>query len=163
MIIKKLTQNNFDAWKVIRMEALTLHPEYFAHYVDEEDDALLKKWLDDAIFGAFEGEDLVGVVGFYVHPTKKTKHRGTMFSVYVRKEHRGKGIADQLVKSVLEYSADRVMQVHCSVIVGNEGATNLYKRNGFEIIGKIPNVFCIDGKYYDDYSMVKINHNWVNK
>ncbi len=67
-----------------------------------------------------------------------------IISFAVKKEFRGKGIGDKLLKAAIERCRRRGKErILLEVRVSNEIAQRLYKKNGFKIIDVIPN-------YYND-------------
>jgi ribosomal protein S18 acetylase RimI-like enzyme len=95
-----------------------------------------------------------GIAVFAPGRAEKTRHRGNLFSMYVRRASRGRGIGDALVRAVLEAAAEPVLQVHCAVVVGNEPAQRLYERHGFSIYGTEPRALAVGGRFYDEHLMV---------
>jgi len=158
-MLRLLTVDDFDAFQRIRAEALLEHPESFGSPEEQQggevQEATYRRWLSGSIFGAFENEVLIGVTGFYVSADKRSKHRGNIFTVFVRKQYRGKGIGDELIKAVLALAETRVDQVHLSVALTARAAIRIYQQNGFEILGTDPRVFRIGDTAYDEYLMIK--------
>ena len=74
--------------------------------------------------------------------------------MYVRKEIRGHGVADQLVKAIIDHARQQVIQLHCSANAENEGALRLYQRHGFQIFGTEPRSLKVDENFYDEHLMV---------
>lgn len=159
-IVRILTQDDWSYWREIRLEAVKFHPEAFsASYEDESqyaDDMFKQGLAKNTIFGAYSNDTLVGVAGFLVLPSRKMKHRGNLFSMYVKKEYRGYGIADQLVGAVIAHARTRVLQLHCTVVTGNNSAIKLYQKFGFKIYGTEPRSLSVNSQYYDEYLMVRI-------
>jgi len=157
--IRRLTVDDLDLLREIRAEALQTHPESFGS--PEEDDggdtmvAAYRHWLSGAILGAFECGSLIGVGGFYVLPDRRSRHRGHIFTVYVKENGRGKGVGDRLIKELLAHAEACVEQVHLAVLLTATAAIKTYKRNGFEIYGTDPRAIRIGDTTYDKYLMVR--------
>ncbi len=144
----------------MRLEMLRLYPESFGETVEEyetrSDDQHLSRFIDGAIFGAFEKDELIGVAGFYISKAPKMQHRGNLYSVYVKQAYWGKGLADKLLKAVIDHAvACGVMQIHCTVVTSKSKAIKLYERHGFVTYGTEPRSLKTDGKYFDAHLMVK--------
>jgi ribosomal protein S18 acetylase RimI-like enzyme len=107
------------------------------------------------ILGAFGYGNLIGVAGFYVSPDRRSQHRGHIFTVYVRKDDRGRGVGDRLIKELLAHAETCVEQVHLAVLLEAAAAIRTYERNGFEVYGTDPRVVRIGDVTYDKYLMVK--------
>ncbi|KRQ02380.1 GNAT family N-acetyltransferase [Bradyrhizobium manausense] len=157
--IRRLSIDDLDLFRAVRVEALQKHPETFGSPEEEEGGeaavAAYRHWLSGSMLGAFERKALVGIAGFYVSPEKRSQHRGHIFSVYVREANRGKGVGDRLIKELLSLAEPRVDQVHLAVLISATDAINIYKRNGFQIYGIDPCVIRIGAISYDKYLMVK--------
>jgi ribosomal protein S18 acetylase RimI-like enzyme len=159
MDIRRLTVDDLDLFREIRAEALQTHPQSFwSPEEDEGGDAIMaayRHWLNGAVFGAFGRRGLIGVAGFYVSTNKRSKHRGHIFTVYVRENDRGRGVGDRLIKELITHAEPRVEQVHLAVLLTATAAIKTYKRNGFEIYGTDPRVVRIGDTTYDQCLMVK--------
>ena len=156
--ISLLDQDDWQAWKDLRLEALQNAPHTFGasieevYTLDQKDfQSLLSK---NKIFGAFLNTQLIGCTGFYVLNSLKTKHRGVLWGMYVTPKHRGKNIADSLVDAVISYSKSIVEQLNLKCVMTNHSAVKLYKKHGFKIYGTEPRALKVDNKYYDEYIMV---------
>lgn len=157
--IRRLTVDDLDLFREIRAEALQTHPQSF--YSPEEDEggdamvAAYRHWLGGTILGAFGCGNLIGIAGLYVSTDKRTQHRGQIYTVYVRKDGRGKGVGDRLIKGLLAHAEACVEQVHLAVLLEATAAIRTYKRNGFEIYGTDPRAVRIGDATYDKYLMIK--------
>ena len=157
--IRRLTANDVQAYRAIRLEALTNHPEAFASSVDDlvgrsiEDLALM---LDHLVFlGAVTPDgQLMGVMGFDAG-IKREAHRGWLIQVYVRPEMRGTGCAAALLDAILSEARRDVLQVHLSVASHNEPAIRLYQKAGFAIYGTDPRFQLVNGRFVDEHLMVR--------
>ncbi|WP_167770795.1 GNAT family N-acetyltransferase [Bradyrhizobium niftali] len=157
--IRRLTVDDLDLLREIRAEALQTHPESFGSPEEDEGGdtmvAAYRHWLSGAILGAFECGSLIGVGGFYVLPDRRSRHRGHIFTVYVKENGRGKGVGDRLIKELLAHAEACVEQVHLAVLLTATAAIKTYKRNGFEIYGTDPRAIRIGDTTYDKYLMVR--------
>lgn len=153
-----LQEQDWELWKDIRLEALQLHPEAFGSSYEEEsvwsDESFKEKLVKSDIFGAFLEGQLVGVSGFFIYDPQKLRHRGMLFTIYVKAEYRNQGIAGQLLATVIHHARSRVLQLLCSVNTGNEKAIKLYKNHGFQIFGTEPRALKIGETFHDLHLMV---------
>ncbi len=141
-MIRRLHSSDAAAFREIRLEALRSCPEAFGSSFEEEqrltaDDFARRVALElpDAVFGAFLDDDagLVGVAGFRVEKNAKGRHKSTLWGMYVRPAARGRGVATELLREVIEHARNTsgVEIVQLAVTVGNEAARTLYDRAGF--------------------------------
>lgn len=156
--IRQLQGQEWVLWKEIRLESLKLHPEAFTSAYEEEslwvDENFKQNLIKNDIFGAFFNNKLVGVAGFFIVERKKLEHRGLLFAFYIKKESRGQGVADQLIKEIIQHARQRVLQLHCSANAENEGALKLYQKHGFQIYGTVPRSLKVGETFYDEHLMV---------
>lgn len=157
--IRRLTVDDLNLFREIRAEALQKHPQTFGSPEEDEGGetmmAAYRHWLSGAILGAFRRGNLIGVAGFYVSSDRRSRHRGNIFTVYVREDGRGQGIGDRLIKKLLVHAEARVEQVHLAVLLEATAAIRTYKRNGFEIYGTDPGAVRIGDVTYDKCFMVR--------
>jgi len=126
-----------------------------------------EEWFKkSAFFGAFDyhvvrerrdEERLVGIIGLVRFSMNvKTKHIGTIVSMYVDEDYRRHGVATSLINAACDEAEQMGLeQVQLSPAVNNEPAVALYQSLGFEIFGTEKEAMKVDGKYIDEYLMVK--------
>jgi ribosomal protein S18 acetylase RimI-like enzyme len=157
--IRRLTVDDLDLFREIRTEALQECPHTFGSPEEEDGgDAMLaayRRWLDSTILGAFGSASLIGLAGFHVPHDKRARHRGYIFTVYVKEEGRGRGVGDRLIKELLAHAEARVEQVHLDVLSTSTAAIKTYKRNGFEIYATDRRAIRMGDTTYDKYLMIK--------
>lgn len=156
--IRQLQEQDWTHWKEIRLEALKLYPEAFGSSYEEEslwtEENFKQNLVKSDIFGAFIHHRLVGISGFALNHPQKLKHKGMLFTLYVKEENRGQGIADRLLETVISHARTRVLQLHCSVNVENHKAFKLYQKRGFQIFGTEPRALKVDEAFCDLHLMV---------
>jgi ribosomal protein S18 acetylase RimI-like enzyme len=160
MKIKILTQEDWQIWKSIRLEALKNSPENFGSSYEEE-----RNWPDSDfqngltksdIFGVFLDNKLVSCAGFYSLNSAKTKHRGVIWGMYTKTEYRKQGIASALIQTIMKHAKSRVTQLHLTCASSNFGAMALYQKQGFKIYGTEPQALKIEDTFFDEHLMVFI-------
>lgn len=156
--IRHLQEQDWELWKGIRLEALQSDPAAFGSSYEEEslwtDESFKEQIVKRDIFGVFLEDKLIGVAGFFIYDPQKLRHRGMLFTIYVKAEHRNQGIAGQLLATVIHHARSRVLQLLCSVNTGNEKAIKLYKIHGFQIFGTEPRALKIGETFHDLHLMV---------
>ncbi|OON93807.1 MAG: hypothetical protein ATN31_05260 [Candidatus Epulonipiscioides saccharophilum] len=143
MFIRSLSFNDGDILKNIRYKALKNNPEAFGASYEEEqnyDTLTYSNRLKDEnnyFFGAFENNEIIGLICLSKNTRLKTSHRSTITSFYVDLNYRRMGIGKQLLSTVLQKAADIQMieQVELSVVSIQYPAISLYISMGFEIYG----------------------------
>lgn len=160
--IRRGTEADAEAFRALRLQALHDHPEAYAADYAPQVELPISAWVDRLrsapIYFAMDevSGSLMGMAGIFPGNSTKTRHRATIWGVYVRPECRGRGIAGQLVKACVDWAAQQSLRfVTLAVVTTNLAAVNAYKRCGFAIYGVEPDGICVDGTYFDEFNMIK--------
>ena len=104
---------------------------------------------NEMVLGAMEEERLVGVAGLAFETREKTRHKASLFGMYVAPEARQGGVGRQLVEAVLQQARQRdgVRLVQLTVSEGNAGARKLYEHCGFMQFGLEPMAMALGDRY----------------
>ena len=157
-VVRRLTAGDADAYRALRLESLSRHPEAFgAAYADDARRAP-SEWRErlasSAIFGAFKAGALIGTAGLFRNSAEKTRHKAVLVGVYVQDEARGDGLGRALVEAVIAEARGEVEQLLASVNATNVGARRLYEDLGFEAWGLQPRSLKVEGRYVDEVELV---------
>jgi RimJ/RimL family protein N-acetyltransferase len=162
-VIRALTGDDWRDWHVLRLEALQLHPEAFAASYEEEA-GFGERHLRDMVekhqtFAAYVKSAAVGICGFFREQGARREHIGHFFGMYLKKEWRGQGIGDELVKAVIDHAktlrSQGLTQVYSSVVVENTAACKLYQKCGYRIYGTEARALKAGDRFYDEYLLVR--------
>lgn len=162
MHIRRLTPEDAAIFQAFRLAALQDAPSAFGSSYEEEKDfpasvieGRLAPKPDHGPLGAFHGEELVGLVALGRENMKKLAHKALIWGMYVKPEHRGKGIAKALLEEALSLarSVPEIRQVNLSVNARNSGAIRLYESFGFKSFGHEPGALFINGELHDELHM----------
>lgn len=140
------------------LEAYERHPDAFTSSVAERGALPLTWWqtrLDDApqapsvVLGAFQADEIAGVVGIEFEKREKARHKSALFGMYVPPALRKRGIGRALIDAALDLIRMRpgVRIVQLTVTEGNAAACTLYERCGFAAFGVEPYAVAVDGRY----------------
>ena len=158
--VRRLTRKDFEAYLVIRLEALRNHPESYgtspenfaARPRHEIEDFLSRR----AVFGVLTGTgELAGIVVYDRDSGERESHRGWLLQVYVRPALRGTGAALAMIEAAVEHAGSEVIQLHLMVGSHNAPAIRLYEKAGFRIYGTDPRCLYVNGRYIDEHMMVR--------
>ncbi|HEY1631211.1 MAG TPA: N-acetyltransferase [Rhizomicrobium sp.] len=163
MIVRRLTEDDYEALREIRLEALRLHPENFGADLDYEESFGREQWLarlaSAVTLGGFVDEKLAnelgGIVVFSKSPRKKIGHTGEIGAMYVRAPHRGSGLADALLEALIDHAVGAVEQLKLTVNMENVAAIKFYERHGFREIGRYPNSLRVGDRTYEELIMFR--------
>jgi ribosomal protein S18 acetylase RimI-like enzyme len=153
--IRPLQAADAPGYRAVMLDAYALHPDAFTSSVTERA-ALPMSWWEkrvssasERVFGAFDDGALCGVAGLSIETRDKTRHKGTLFGMYVPAARRGQGIGEALVHAVLdEARACGLLAVGLTVTHGNAGAGALYRRCGFSAWGIEPMAMRHEGAFF---------------
>jgi ribosomal protein S18 acetylase RimI-like enzyme len=172
MHIRKLTDADVRAFREIRIEMCGAHPEAFGQTPEEAaetpDDKFIE-WMSPSdvfpekfVLACFEEDRIIGTAAFRRSESRKGRHRGWIWSVYVRPEGRGKGIGRQLMQRLIDETSrmDGLELLALTVALTQTGARTLYASLGFFTNGLILHEYKLpDGRYVDCEEMML----WLRK
>ena len=138
--ILRLTPKRWKEYKKLRLEALQQDPIAFGSSFEEEKNIPEKEWkkrLKTTLF-AFSGNKIVGLITYNFRQKKKLKHIADIYSVYVMKEFRKKGVGRELMESAFFHilKNTKIQKISLGVTPEQKAAVELYKRFGFKVVGK---------------------------
>jgi ribosomal protein S18 acetylase RimI-like enzyme len=157
--IRRIGNDEVDAFRRVRLEALRAEPSSFASSFDEWQALSDAQWcerLRDPVFIAFQNAEPVGIMGLLRQRASKMAHRATIIMVYVRAAQRGNGLAKELLDTVAANALEEgIWQLELAVSTENPVAIRFYRREGFSEAGRIPGGILRDGREIDDLIMVR--------
>jgi ribosomal protein S18 acetylase RimI-like enzyme len=159
--IRLLTRSDEPAFRRVRLDALRLHPTAFGATYDSDartpPDELASRLLEppSLMFGGITtGGMLVGTTALRLQTSIKSRHKGSVFAVYVDAAHRGTGLARALLEAAIARARDEHLKVvQLTVTVGNDAARRLYAEFGFRTYGIERRGLCVDGVFLDEELM----------
>jgi ribosomal protein S18 acetylase RimI-like enzyme len=163
LLVRRLVPDDAGRLQALRLRGLQELPEAFASsYEDERDKpiadvaATLVVNADRAVFGAFDVDELVGVVGLRRETLRKLAHKAIVNGLYVAASHRGRGIGRKLFKAIFSHAhtLGGIRQLTLIASAGNDNAIRLYESVGFRVYGTEPDALQVDGVFSDDVHMV---------
>lgn len=146
MTVRRLGANEAQAWRALRLRALSDSPDAFeSTYADSArlgDEAWVERTRSLAdggtsvMFVAEEGRTLVGAAGAFVdEPAGGLPH---LIAMWVAPEARRRGIGQALTTAVLAWARERGSPaIRLFVVRGNDSAAALYHRCGFRPTGVV--------------------------
>ena len=112
---------------------------------------------DSFTLGAYKSNKLIGVASFKREGANRLKlrHKGLLFKIYVRPEHRNQGVARNLIGTIINRARqiEDLEQINLTVIPINRYAKKLYEKFGFETFAIEKNAVKWKDKYFDEEQM----------
>lgn len=166
-LIRELGPDDAEAYKAIRIKALSEHPEAFGQSSEEAQQQSVEEIRRDiagwhsaggfALAAFTEEGSILGMVAVGRSKYEKMRHRGHIWGVYVDPSTRGQGIATKLFDGIIARASKSsgLVQLDIEVVTENTVAFELYKKMGFVVVGEQPRAIKVNGKYFDEHLLVR--------
>ena len=155
MDIRRLDPTDAPAYRALRLRALWEFPQAFTSSHEEDEKVPLEasqKRLGSPhykFWGAFEGGELVGMVGLAYATRAKNRHKARVVGMYVASEQMGRGFGVALMSALVEDARCGGLELLVLTVTQGEGsAKRLYERSGFKSFGIEPHAIKVDGRAY---------------
>jgi len=157
-LIRRLGPEDWKSFHEIRMHMFRTQPREFRSALEDEEkqtqEDIKKRLTADYVAGATGGQQLLGVAGISRIVGRKLQHKGLLWGMYVRSDARGAGIADALMKHLIDCHSNIVETITLTVAAHNERAIRFYQRWGYRIFGTEPRSIRVsDSEYLDEHLM----------
>lgn len=159
---RHLQPSDADSYCAVRLECLAIFPDNFGSNSQDEAKIVIQKFqrfLQSSpagfIFGAFDDDKLIGILGFLQADRRKTKHRGEIVQMFVHPDYAGQKIGFTLLQKVVEqaFSIADIEQIELSVVANNSTAIKLYEKLGFKTYAIQQNYFKDGDRYWHQQFM----------
>lgn len=163
--IRRLRPDDARLFQAIRLRGLLEVPSAFTSSHAEEVSTPLSVIAerlapkpDRAVLGAFEGDQLAGVLGIQREAKRQVAHKAFLWGMYVAPEFRHRQIGRSLVARALDIAKDElgVRSVNLGVNTRNAAAVALYESMGFQTYGTEIGFLMIDGVLHDEHLMTRV-------
>ncbi|MUG94574.1 GNAT family N-acetyltransferase [Scytonema sp. UIC 10036] len=162
MRIKKLTKDDAEDYRNIRLEALYNAPDSFGTMYQEEVLMTIDQFREripvdnnNFILGCYEDKEIIGIIALHQGERIKVRHKAYIRSMYVQPEYRKKGIGKLLLNELIERAKaiDEIEILLLDVVTNNLSAKQLYLSLGFQIYGIEKMAYKFNDRYFDVESM----------
>jgi RimJ/RimL family protein N-acetyltransferase len=160
--IRPLTEQDASAMRELRLLGLQTDAYAFgASYETESKQPLsffesrCAQTENKCFFGAFVGDQLVGLASLVQETGPKTKHNANIYAVYTHCDYRGQGISTALIESAVSLARTwpEVEFIQLGVATTNIAAQKVYEKAGFETWGTQFGAMKVDGEYVHEQWM----------
>ena len=162
--IRRLVPADLAAYKTLRDEVLTAHPEAFTSDAAPErspDSYLSRLGLQrpeggEFTLGAWQMGELIGAVSCERDARTKVQHIGHIIGMMVRTRTQGTGVGRELLAACIAQARETqgLVMLTLTVTAGNRAAVHLYERAGFVHYGSLPRAIRVSGEYHAKDHMV---------
>jgi ribosomal protein S18 acetylase RimI-like enzyme len=164
--MRPLVAADLPAYKLLRDDMLSAHPEAFTSDADAEkpkaaSDYLYRLGLDrrdggQFLLGAWRGERIVGAIGCERDARVKVRHIGHVVGMMVRAEARRCGVGRMLLEALVGEArrCEGLEMLTLTVTSTNVAAIRLYEASGFIGYGALPRAIKVASIYFDKLHMV---------
>lgn len=160
LTVRLATPDDAPDWRALRLEGIRENPSVFIVTAQEAAAVPMTEDIQRLSHGdrvmAFVRKTPVGIIGFNRNDVARASHRAEIGPLYVAPDARGRGVADQLMTTLMAAArAAGIWQLELFVNVENVPAIALYKRHGFAEAGRIPNAILGANGLEDDLMMIR--------
>ncbi len=156
--IRRLREGDVLAYRAMMLEGYERYPNAFTATVAERAFLPLAWWTarvgldeaaDEMVIGAFRNGEPIGAAGLALEVRPKTRHKATLFGMYVAENGQRAGVGGRLVTAVLDLAREQrgVNLVQLTVTEGNDTALRLYERAGFVVFAHEPRAVVLGDGY----------------
>jgi ribosomal protein S18 acetylase RimI-like enzyme len=157
MTIRQLSSEDRAAFMDLRTEGLHRDPDSFRVTIDDDEALGEIYWADrldrDVVVGFEHNGELLGIGGLQRFSGEKLAHKALIWGMYVRPTARGSGVADAVVKALINLAPVGVRQLQLTVMAHNMRARSLYERHGFMLFAIEPASVRIGDQFLDEALM----------
>jgi ribosomal protein S18 acetylase RimI-like enzyme len=161
------------AYRHIHLDSLQTFPDNFGTRYEDQvkveklqfEEFIETGSQDNFIFGAFAGDDLIGIAGFRRGDREKTRHRGEIVQMYVDPDFHGQRVGESLMREVVEaaFTLTGIESLELSAVASNLSAQTLYEKIGFETYGIRSEYFKSGERYWDQRFMQLSKERYLNE
>ena len=157
--IRRLAGADAADYRAIRLAALRVDPDAFGSTYQAEAalplSAFAERLATSAVFAAYADGALVGMAGYKHKQGARERHKGFVWGTFVAPGRRRQGVAEALMRALLEAAAVELEQLTLCVVKENTAAIALYRKLGFEIYGIEPRALKSAHGYADEVLMAR--------
>lgn len=158
-MIRPLTPADDTAYRALWAKAINEHGEHFRTApADDVPAGIPTGYTEDSwTLGAFDGEQLVGIVSVARARGEKLRHKALLSRMFIHPGSVGSGLGTTLLRETLMLASTvpQLRQIWLTVLETNEPAQRLYASAGFRSYSHEPEAVRIGERYVAELQMVR--------
>lgn len=160
MIIREAIEADLDSIKDIYNQGI--EDRIATLETETKDQAYMEEWFAEhngryKLIVAEQDGEIVGWSSLNQYNSRKAYKGVADLSVYISRNHRGKGIGGLLLHSIEEHAKENDFnKIVLFTFPFNQIGQGLYRKQGFREVGVFKNQGFMDGKYVDVMAMEKL-------
>lgn len=160
MIIREAIEADLDSIKDIYNQGI--EDRIATLETETKDQAYMEEWFAKhngryKLIVAEQDGEIVGWSSLNQYNSRKAYKGVADLSVYISRDHRGKGIGSLLLQSIEEHAKDNDFnKIVLFTFPFNQIGQGLYRKQGFREVGVFKNQGFMDGEYVDVMAMEKL-------
>lgn len=160
--LRILNNNDSAVLRTLRLQALADSPANFGADFGRESLQAASYFTDKinhpdniGIFGAFDGTQLIAMMGLQRDSGLKRRHCAKLWGVFTAPAYRGQGISASLLQMLIRIARQQpgLLHVRLSVNARNTAAHQLYLRAGWTEYGREPDALSVNGEMQEEILM----------
>lgn len=168
MNIRRLTEKDASAYRVLRLQALQNNPESYLAVYETEASKPLESFAWEmryagsvgqinGYYGVLVDDQLIGYAQLDQIQLPKQQHIAYLYNLYVDPAYRGQGHATQLFNYISQLAKEKtqIERIFITCNRKNTAAQAVYKKLGFQEHGVKEKSVKWRGEYDDEVEMVK--------
>jgi len=157
--IIKLTPENWENFKTIRLRALKTDPTAFGSSYEQEIDRPEEVWRQKLAtswaYAAIVKNQFVGMARILFELGEHVQHVASIVSLFIDPAHRRQGIGEKIMKKIISDLRNQkiITKIILSVNTDQKPAVKLFEKVGFKTIGIARYGVKINQTYYNQLHM----------
>jgi GNAT superfamily N-acetyltransferase len=153
-MIRRLREEDLAPYVALRRASLLDTPLAFAASPESDFVATTEAARQSLIFGAFDGDEIVGCVGLLRERHPKAAHKAHVWGMYVLPSHRRRGYARALLDAAIAHARSLGIEwLHLGATSAAADARRVYERAGFVQWGTETDALRYEGVSVDEARM----------
>jgi ribosomal protein S18 acetylase RimI-like enzyme len=159
--IRRILADESVAVVDLRLRARKEYPNFFGTTYDEEAArsvaALKAELVESNVYGAWQGQKLIAIAGYFSSPLSKLNHKASLYGLYTCLNMRRRGTMMALLLRMIDEMPMKITVLMASVARDNIAAQNMLRRLGFATLTIEPRAMRDETGVYHDLVLMRLD------